>query len=125
MSQLLDIAHTGWGGDIGTSTTGDLATVSGDPATRARIIRRLLTNPGDYIARPDYGGGIRRFIGSLFNASQVQAIIIAQLRLESGVAQSPAPTATVTQTDTGVIATIQYYDATTGAPVVLSVTEKG
>lgn len=45
---MSDISHT-LGYDLDISENGDLATVSGSDIGKQRIIRRLSTNPGDYI----------------------------------------------------------------------------
>ena len=59
-----DIAHQ-WGSDLLTSSVGDLASVSGPLLGQQRVLRRLLTNPGDYIWQLDYGAGLARFIEEL------------------------------------------------------------
>ena len=59
---MADISHT-FGADLSLSATGDLLCVTGDTLTQQRVLRRLLTNAGDYIwqlclrrrARPDGG----------------------------------------------------------------------
>ena len=45
---MLDISHY-WGEDLGIGPTGDLGLAAGSPQVQQRILRRLLTNPGDYI----------------------------------------------------------------------------
>ena len=43
-----DLAHQ-FGADLVAGATGDLAVVDGPALGRQRVLRRLLTNPGDYI----------------------------------------------------------------------------
>ena len=45
-----DLAHF-YGNDINTSPTGDLMPIDGTGKGQQRILRRLLTNPGDLIFR--------------------------------------------------------------------------
>ena len=52
-----DINHL-WGNDLAFSATGDLATADVPTLTQQRVLRRLLTNPGDYIWELDYGAGL-------------------------------------------------------------------
>ena len=53
-----------WGGDLGAGNTGDIALASGTILGQQRILRRLLTNPGDYIWHTEYGAGLAQFVGS-------------------------------------------------------------
>jgi hypothetical protein len=81
-----------WGGDLSVGSNGDLALVSGPVQTNQRVLRRLLTNSGDYIWNLGYGGGLATFVGSTANAADVEAVIRNQLGLESAIAANPAPT---------------------------------
>jgi hypothetical protein len=87
---VLDIGHQ-WGGDLDVGPTGDLAVVAGAPAVTQRILRRLLTNPGDYIWNLGYGAGLPGFVGTAVSSVQIAAIVRPQMLLETGVAVSPAP----------------------------------
>ena len=49
---LADLNHY-IGGDLSASNTGDLSSAPGLLRSQQRILRRLLTNPGDYIFHPD------------------------------------------------------------------------
>ena len=42
---------------------GDLAPAAGTLRGQQRVLRRLLTNPGDYIWQPGYGAGLGQFVG--------------------------------------------------------------
>jgi phage baseplate assembly protein W len=104
-----------FGSDLSLSATGDLLTASGSEQTRQRILRRLLTNPGDYIWHPDYGAGLGRFIGQPGRVKQIQGVIRAQVLQEPTVARTPPPTITVTAGQNGTYtASIEYTDAATG-----------
>ena len=101
-----------WTGDLSSSPTGDLATVSGPEMGTERVLRRLLTNPGDYIWHPEYGAGLARFVGQPIDVAGIQALIRAQMRLEPAVAEVPEPVIQV-QSDPGGSLSVQirYADA--------------
>ena len=50
-----------WGDDLTLTATGQVALVDGTPKGEQRVLRRLLTNPGDYIWHPEYGAGLPRW----------------------------------------------------------------
>jgi len=112
-----------WGGDLIVDASGDLLSVGGsspesDPIANLanqRIIRRLLTNPGEYIWQPGYGAGLARFIGQPLNIRVLTALVQSQIFLESAVAKIPAPTIRFATDKAGlVICSITYADSTTG-----------
>jgi phage baseplate assembly protein W len=113
-----------WGADLTASATGDIATASGTIVTQQRVIRRLLTNPGDYIWQLDYGAGLARFVGQPANELYIKAIIRSQIFKESAVARSPEPVIEVQVSPAGSTGTIyvriQYADALTGGTQTLS-----
>lgn len=117
-----DLAHN-WGGDLATGPTGDLYPASGTLRGQQRVLRRLLTNPGDYIAHPTYGAGLPAWVGQPLDVAKITALIRSQILLEDAVAHDPAPVISVRQlaTDlTGLAVRISYNDATVNLPVVLS-----
>ena len=117
-----DINHF-WGGDLSTGPTGDLATAAGTTRGQQRVLRRLLTNPGDYIFHPTYGAGLPGFVGQPIDPAKIVAVIRSQLMLEASVARLPAPVISVKQlpTDpTAITVSIKYNDAASNQPVVLS-----
>jgi hypothetical protein len=75
---VTDIAHQ-WGSDLMVGPTGDVAVAGPAAVGRQRLLRRLLTNPGEYIWQPDYGAGLSRFIGQPANALQIRAVIRSQI----------------------------------------------
>lgn len=49
-------------GDYAVTAAGDYVLVEGLAALRAAVYRRLLTRPGEFKARPEYGVGIMDFV---------------------------------------------------------------
>lgn len=120
---LFDVNHE-WSSDLSVSNTGDLSLVSGVQRGQQRILRRLLTTPGDYYAQPNYGAGILAAIGSPQDQQTLIALITAQVLLEDSVAQSPPPVVTVNPVadPSSISLTITYTDQPSNAPTVLSFT---
>lgn len=123
MTTLADLYHY-IGADLQASGAGDFQTVSDTLRGQQRVLRRLLTNPGEYIFHPTYGAGLPAKIGSVANIGEIKALVRGQMLLESAVAQSPAPVVNVAQIASasggGFSISIQYVDATTGQPVTLA-----
>ena len=112
-----------WGTDLAVGPTGDLAVVTGTNAGQQRVLRRLLTNPGDYIWQLDYGAGLAQFIGQPGGESAIRAAIRGQIFKEQAVARTPEPLIDVQFANTGAVyVQIRYADATTGATQILSFT---
>lgn len=121
MSQKLlnDIDH--WaGGDLGVSATGDLGKVDGEVRTQQRIVRRLVTNPGEYVFHPEYGAGLPAKIGQTADLPALRALIRTQVLMEDAVARLPEPEIDVRQINSGFAITIRYTSAATRKPVTLS-----
>ncbi|MGI4776962.1 MAG: phage tail protein [Janthinobacterium lividum] len=108
------------GDDLRASATGDVQQVEGLDQTSQRILRRLLTNPGDYIWHPTYGAGLGRKIGAVLDARAITALITSQIFLEANVARVPAPVITVTPIANGIAVSIKYYDGSTGKLATLA-----
>lgn len=118
---MTDISHY-FGADLTLGPTGDLAVSSGTQNGQERVLRRLLTNPGDYIWHPKYGAGLPAMVGQPVNTARIRAIIRSQIMKEAVVARSPAPVIAVTSNSRGfVYASIRYVDATTGDTQTLTV----
>lgn len=119
----MDVAHI-WGADVQSGPTGDLALVAGTTLGQQRLLRRLLTNPGDYIWQPDYGAGLARFIGQPGNAQRIRAVIRGQMFREAAVAREPEPVIDVRVSPDGAVGTvyvhIRYVDAPSGRTEILS-----
>ena len=115
-----------FGADVGPGVTGDLAVVRGSEWGRQRVLRRLLTNPGDYIWQPSYGAGLGRFVGQPVSAAQIRAVVRGQIFKEAAVARAPEPQIDVAVAGSGVASvSISYVDSRTGDPQVLSFTVGG
>lgn len=100
--------------------------------TDYRILRRLMTaprtdtSPGEYWCHPEYGAGLRQYIGQPLDVAKISALIKAQVLLEDGVAKSPAPVVTVTSSASdeaagGFSVSIQYTNRPSKAPTVLTI----
>ena len=122
---MADIWHE-FGSDLAVGPSGDIATSGGSNLSQQRILRRLLTNPGDYIWQLDYGAGLGRFVGQPAAAQRIQGVIRAQLFAEASVARSPEPAIDISADDAGVVAVqIRYSDATNSSTQLLSFTLGG
>lgn len=117
---LCDLALT-FGGDLSTDATGDLAVSSGSQLGQERVLRRLLTNPGNYLWWLAYGAGLARFIGRPAAPLRIAAVTKAQMALEAAVARNPPPKV-VTQVgkDGTVTESISYVDAVSGTQQILT-----
>jgi len=114
-----DLAHL-WAGDLSFGPTGDLAIVDGLEMGRQRVLRRLLTNPGEYLWQPGYGAGLPTYVGLTPAVAEIAALIGGQMTLEPAVAPDPAPVVTVTAIPNGLSVDIAYTDAGSGSPVTLA-----
>jgi hypothetical protein len=119
--QLLSDLDHWYGGDVGAATTGDFSGSTGDMRSQQRIVRRLCTNPEEYIFHPEYGGGLPALIGSGASDSEIKAVVKSQLKLEPSVQQNPEPIVTLSRINGGIVTiNIQYTDAQTRNAVLLS-----
>ncbi len=103
-----------WSGDLSVSATGDLAVVSDPNLGTERVLRRLMTNPGDYIWSPDYGAGLGQFVGRPVDLAGVEALIRTQMSLETAVSSTPEPVISVSSDVAGrLYLQIRYEDSET------------
>jgi phage baseplate assembly protein W len=117
-----DLSHF-YGSDLTVGPSGDLATVDGTQLGQQRVLRRLLTNPGDYVWNPGYGAGLAQFVGGPANAAQIRSVIRSQIFQENAVARTPEPVIDVQADASGAVAVqIRYADATTGETLALGFT---
>ena len=115
-----------WAGDLSISPTGDLATVNDPSLGTERVLRRLMTNAGDYIWNPDYGAGLAQFVGRPVDPAGIQALILSQMALETAVAQVPEPVIAVQADPAGrLYVQIRYADASTAASTALTFSVPG
>ncbi len=113
-----------WRGDLALGASGDITLAKGPDAISQRLIRRLLTNPGDYIWNVGYGGGLAQFVGMPAKPADIEAVIRTQLSLESSVPSDPAPTVNAAVIDAAngyFSARISYADPKSNLPVQLTV----
>lgn len=118
---MSDLAHI-FGSDLSISPTGDLASVSGSTYGQQRVIRRLLTNPGDYIWKLNYGAGLPAMIGSPASSTSIKGLVQGQIFLESAVAQMPAPSISIATDGTTVSLSIAYSDSGDGSTQTVGAT---
>jgi len=110
-----------WGGDLSAGPTGDIAVAAGTALGQQRVLRRLLTNPGDYIWQPSYGAGLAQFVGQPCDVAAIRSVIRSQIFMEASVARLPEPAIDVQSVQDGsVFVQIQYVDSTAGSTQVLS-----
>ena len=94
---------------------GGLQVISGADETRQRLLRRLLTNPGDYIWQPEYGVGLQSMVGEVVVPAVMQAAIRVQVLKDPGVDSGHSVDVTVSAADNGLcLCHISYVDADTG-----------
>jgi hypothetical protein len=114
-----DIAHT-YNQDLVVSANGDLLTVDSVAESEQRILRRLFTNPGDYIWQPTYGAGLPAKIGDPFDVATIESIVQSQMYLEDSVVRVPPPDVEVASFPNGMYVDIDYVEADSGNDVTLS-----
>ncbi len=110
-----------WGGDLVASPSGDIELAASTLLGQQRVLRRLLTNPGDYLWHLQYGAGLGQFVGAPINADGVKATIRSQIFMEQAVARLPEPVIDVQATPDGSLyVAIRYVDSTSGTTQVLA-----
>lgn len=110
---MADIDHI-WSSDIALSASGDLLLAQGSEAGRQRVLRRLLTNPGELMFHLDYGAGLPGQVGETTSVIGIEGIVRRQMFREDAVSQDPPPTVKATPIIGGVTVHITYIDALTG-----------
>ena len=122
---MADLAHD-WGTDLAIGPDGDLLSADADTLGRQRVLRRLLTNAGDYIWQPGYGAGLAQFVGSPAAPLAARAVIRSQIFREAAVATTPEPAIDVTaDAGGGVYVQLRYTDAATSAASLLTFSVDG
>jgi hypothetical protein len=119
LTALCDVGHF-WGSDVQLSPTGDLARVTRGDRSKQRVLRRLLTNPGDCLFHPEYGAGLPRQIGLNADVAEIRALIREQMLLEASVARDPEPQIVVRAIQNGIAVSIVYVALPDRQPVPLS-----
>ncbi len=116
---MADAGHD-FSGDLMLSATGDLLVVDGLLESNQRILRRLLTNQGDYIWQPTYGAGLAALIGQPLNEPETNSLITSQMYLEDSVSQSPAPQINTSTIPNGLNVNIGYVEVESNQATTLS-----
>jgi phage baseplate assembly protein W len=112
--------YADWNSDLSVSANGDLLLADSVILSQQSVLRRLLTNPGDYIWHPDYGTGLPAMIGMPIDVATVTRIIQTQMFLEESVVRSPAPVITVQSIPNGMFVEIEYTEADSQQTVTLA-----
>lgn len=115
----MDAGHY-FSGDLLVSATGDLLAVDTIDESQQRILRRLLTNPRDYLWQPGYGAGLPAQIGQPLDENAIDALVRSQMLLEQSVSQNPAPQVLINPIANGLDMHIQYVELDSGRPTVLN-----
>lgn len=119
---MSDLQHQ-FGSDLSVGPTGDLATVNSSTLGQQRVLRRLLTNSGDYIWQLGYGAGLAQFVGQPADATRIRAMIRSQIFKEAAVARTPEPVIDVTSDGIGTVSVqVSYTDAENDTTQVLGFT---
>lgn len=84
-----------WNSDLTLGSGGDILAAPVEVEINQRVIRRLLTTPGDYVWQPTYGAGLGTFVGAPFFPDVVKDIILSQLGQETLIQSSPTPSVTI------------------------------
>ena len=110
-------------GDIlicsGATKTGEIMPGCATDEGEQRVLRRLLTGPGQYIWHPEYGAGLPGFVGQPVQIQALQAIILSQILLEDVVSKDPLPQVVATPILNGVNVNISYLDNNVGKQVTV------
>lgn len=118
---MADLSHV-WSNDLSLSASGDLLLVDGPEAGRQRVIRRLLSNPGDLLFHATYGAGLPQEVGNATTSLAVEAVVRRQMFTEPVVSQEPPPVVQATPILGGVVVRISYVDRVTSEPVPIGFT---
>lgn len=118
MPNLSDLNHW-WGNDLQLSPTGDLDLSALTLRSQQRILRRLLTNRGEYLTHVEYGAGLPAYIGAPAPVAEITGIIRGQMLLEESVLTTPEPLTDITPIANGISAKIAYTVAPAKTPTVL------
>jgi hypothetical protein len=108
------------GSDLQFGSNGDLQTVDSVQESQQRILRRLLTNPEDYIWQPTYGAGLPAQIGQVTDQAAVESLITTKMYLETSVVQNPQPQVDFDFFLNGINCSIRYIESDSNLPTTLS-----
>jgi hypothetical protein len=110
-----------WGDDLSVGSSGDINVAPASIEVQQRLIRRLLTNPGDYVWHVEYGAGLGNYVGQQYSPNLIEGAVLNQIQLEPLIAATPAPLVRTELSRTGPFSTIslsvQYQVSGASAPV--------
>src|SRR5579884_3074560 len=115
---MADVGHY-FSGDLQLGAAGDLLAVDSFLESNQRILRRLLTNAGDYLWQPKYGAGLPARIGAPRDDAETESLIRAQMYLEQSVSQSPVPQIAASPIPNGLDVKIRYVEVDSNQPTTL------
>jgi hypothetical protein len=95
-----------WGGDLSVGASGDINVALIQAEIQQRLVRRLLTNPGEYVWHADYGAGLGGYVGETYSPGFIEGAVLNQLQLEALIAGTPAPSVQTSLSVTGPFSTI-------------------
>jgi hypothetical protein len=116
-----------WGGDLSLSPTGGIELVAASGMTQQRLIRRLLTNPGDYLEDLTYGAGLGAYVGQPLDIPALTAVVTLQAQAEETV-QAVTSVSVTSNLIGSIVATIAYtekYDPETPQLLTFTVPPAG
>lgn len=108
------------GTDLSVSPSGDILPVTGTERRKQKILRRLITNPGELVFHPEYGAGLGKKVGENINVQEWKTLILGQMKLEDCVARKPEPVVTISIIENGVDVRVKYTDAVNGTAEFLN-----
>ena len=121
--QALSDIYLNQGTDFTLSATNDLLLADGSTLSQQRIVRRLVTNPLDYIWAPTYGAGLPNYVGqpiTVDNFDNIKSLITSQIFLESTVNQTPPPEILLQTIQFGLFCQINYTLSPSLQPIVVT-----
>lgn len=121
--QILYDLDQNWGGDLSFSAVNDLQPVSASERSKQRVLRRLMTNPADYLWHTDYGTGLPQYVGQNLSNDrfdEIRSRIRSQIFLEASVSQNPEPEILLQTIQGGLFVQINYTESSTLQPIVLT-----
>jgi phage baseplate assembly protein W len=99
-------------GDYRVTPHGDYLTIEQEEALKQDVYHRLITNPGEYKFRPDYGCGVRAAVNGRMGQAEIDALTN---RIRENLLQDPRVT--------GVSVTLSAIDE--GVSIALAIVAKG
>lgn len=122
---MMDFSHQ-FGEDLQLAEDGTLGVASGTLVIRQSVVRRLCTNPADYLWHLGYGAGLPARIGMPIGETEVRGLIFSQLRQEAGIDQNRAVNVILTELGIGIYrCAIAYTDLGEGAQTELVINQNG